>query len=138
MSFIVVHPNNIIVVVFRCCFHNAGQFPQEVQDQFNAMKQELSLTGADTLNWKAFLAATMDKNLVMREDKIKMAFDRFNHSGADHLTLDDFKGMFEGEAQEKEIFDYLDTDHDGKVSFEDFRNAMEEQIDIDGVEAGEA
>ena len=96
------------------------------------MKQELSLTGADTLNWKAFLAATMDKNLVMREDKIKMAFDRFNHSGADHLTLHDFKGMFEGEAQEKEIFDYLDTDYDGKVSFEDFRNAMEEQIDIDG------
>jgi calcium-dependent protein kinase len=96
------------------------------------MTQELSLTGADTLNWKAFLAATMDKNLVMREDKIKMAFDRFKHSEADCLTIQDFNGIFENEAQGKEIFDYLDTDGDGKVSFDDFRNAMEECIDIEG------
>lgn len=110
----------------------AGRFPQEIQEQFNTMKQELSLSGADTLNWKAFLAATMDKNLVMREDKIKLAFDRFKHSDADYLTIDDFKGIFEGESQGKEIFDFLDTNRDGKVSFEDFRNAMEEQIDIEG------
>ena len=74
----------------------------------------------------------MDKNLVMREDKIKLAFDRFKHSDANYLTIDDFKGIFDGESQEKEIFDFLDTNRDGKVSFEDFRNAMEEQIDIEG------
>ena len=107
-----------------------GQFPAEIQQNINTMKEELSLTGNDTLNWKAFLAATLDKNLVMREDKIRVAFDHFKHSDADHLTLSDFASIFEGEAQAKEIFDYLDNDRDGKVSFDDFRNALEECIDI--------
>lgn len=96
------------------------------------MKAELSLTGTDTLNWKAFLANTMDKNLVMREDKIRQAFNHFkNNSDADCLTLQDFIPIFpEGEAQAKEIFNYLDSNGDGKVYFDDFRNAMEECIDV--------
>lgn len=108
-----------------------GELPTEIQENIKSMKEELSLTGNDTLNWKAFLAATMDKNLVMREDKIRLAFDHFNHSdGKDHLTLDDFVVMFEEQAQAAEIFNYLDTDHDGKVSFDDFRGAIEESIDM--------
>jgi calcium-dependent protein kinase len=109
----------------------AGQFPAEIQQNINSMKAELSLTGNDTLNWKAFLTATMDKNLVMREDKIRLAFDHFKHSDGDCLTLEDFIPIFpEGEAQAKEIFNYLDNNGDGKVSFDDFRNAMEECIDV--------
>jgi Ca2+-binding EF-hand superfamily protein len=95
------------------------------------MKEELSLSDTDTLNWKAFLAATMDKNLVIREDKIRFAFDKFKHSDADCLTIQDFAGIFESEGQAKEIFDFLDSNRDGKVSFEDFRTAMEERIDIE-------
>lgn len=107
-----------------------GSFPQEIQDDINALKAELELSDTDTLNWKAFLAATVDKSLVIREDKIKFAFDHFKHSDADHLMLQDFTAIFESEAQAKEIFEFLDSDHDGKVSFEDFRNAMEECIDL--------
>jgi calcium-dependent protein kinase len=117
----------------RCIFlcSRTGQFPAEIQQNINSMRAELSLTGNDTLNWKAFLAATMDKNLVMREDKIRQAFNHFKHSDADCLTLEDFIPIFpEGEAQAKEIFNYLDNDGDGKVSFDDFRNAMEERIDV--------
>jgi Ca2+-binding EF-hand superfamily protein len=112
-----------------CTFSFAGKFPQEIQADINAMKEELSLSDTDTLNWKAFLAATMDKNF--REDKIRFAFDKFKHSDADCLTIQDFAGIFEGEGQAKEIFDFLDSDRDGKVSFEDFRTAMEECIDIE-------
>ena len=34
-----------------------GKFPQEIQADINAMKEELSLSDTDTLKWKAFLAA---------------------------------------------------------------------------------
>jgi Ca2+-binding EF-hand superfamily protein len=111
--------------------YRVGSFPQEIQTDINALKEELRLSDTDTIgNWKAFLAATMDKNLVMREDKIKFAFDQFKHSDTDHLTLDNFAAIFESDTQAKEIFEFLDNDCDGKVSFEDFRNAMEEYIDI--------
>ena len=51
-------------------------------------------------------------------------------TGGSGLTIDDFNGIFDGEAQAKEIFHYLDTEDDGKVSFDDFRKALEECIDI--------
>jgi len=107
-----------------------GSFPQEIQADINTLKEELRLSDTDTFSWKAFLAATMDKNLVIREDKIKFAFDHFKHSDTDYLILEDFVAMFKSEAQAKEIFVFLDNDCDGKVSFEDFRNAMEETIEI--------
>jgi calcium-dependent protein kinase len=95
------------------------------------MKEDLSLSGNDTLNWRAFLAATVDKNLVMREDKIRFAFDHFVHKeNQEYFVPADFAAIFEGEAQGKEIFDFLDTDRDGKVTFNDFRSAVEECIDI--------
>ncbi len=108
-----------------------GNFSKEIQLELSAMKEELALSDSDTLNWKAFLAAAMDKNLVLREDKIKFAFDHFKHSDADYLALDDFKAIFESDGQAAEIFNYLDQDRDGKVSFDDFRCAMEESVDCD-------
>ena len=95
------------------------------------MKEDLSLSGDDTLNWKAFLAATADKHLVMREDKIRFAFDHFIHSeNKDYLTQADFESIFDEDAQGKEVFNFLDINGDGKVLFEDFRAALEECIDI--------
>lgn len=106
-----------------------GKVPSDIQHDINVLKEELSLAGTDTLNWKVFLAATMDKHLVMREDKIKVAFDHFKHSDNDCLTKSDFEEVFKGDGQAHEIFDYLDTDRDGKVSFDDFRGAIEEIVD---------
>lgn len=101
-----------------------GSFPQEIQADINALKEELKLSDTDTLNWKAFLDATMDKNLVLREDKIKFAFDHFKHS-ENYLTLEDFVAIFKSDREAEEIFDFLDSDNDGKISFEDFRDAFE-------------
>lgn len=113
-----------------------GKLPPEIQQEINTVKNDLLLSDHDTLNWKAFLAATADQNLVMREDKIRFAFDHFIHKeNMEYLTCADFAEIFHGEAQGKEIFDFLDTNGDGKVNFDDFRAAMEECIDIEPVEA---
>lgn len=114
---------------------NKGNFSPEILKDINKLKEELSLSDTDTLNWKAFLAATMDKSLVLREDKIRYAFDQFRHSDADYLTLGDFKEIFETEQQAREVFDFLDTDKNGQVSFEDFRTGFEQNIHVDCDEA---
>ena len=118
----------------RICIFSSDleKLPPDIQAKLVAVKEDLSLSDDDTLNWKAFLAATIDKNLVMREDKIRFAFDHFFHSeNKDYLTLADFESIFDGDTQGKELFNFLDTNGDGKVSYDDFRVAMEECIDID-------
>mmetsp|Transcript_16050 Transcript_16050/g.22359 ORF Transcript_16050/g.22359 Transcript_16050/m.22359 type:complete len:82 (+) Transcript_16050:1007-1252(+) len=42
-----------------------------------SLRAELQLCDQSTLIWKEFLAATMDKNLTLREDKVRLAFDHF-------------------------------------------------------------
>ena len=122
--------------LFIFCFLTEN-LPTEIQAELVAMKEGLSLSDDDTLNWRAFLAATVDKNLVMREDKIRYAFDHFVHGeNKDYLTQADFDSIFEGDAQGREVFKFLDTNGDGKVLFEDFRRAMEESIDLENSESG--
>jgi len=73
----------------------------------------------------------------MREDNIRMVFDHFKHGAeADHLKYDDVVEIFGGEAQAQEIMQFLDSDKDGVISFEDFRKAVEESMaeDLDDEE----
>lgn len=83
------------------------------------------------MNWKDFLAGTMDKNLAMREDKIRQAFDHFSHSDDNCLYLADLVDIFGGQAQAEEIMGFIDSDGDNRVTFEDFRAAIAESMDED-------
>ncbi len=115
------------------CTNAKGKLPPEVVTEINSLKEDPQLSDQETLDWKAFLAATVDRNLVMREDKIRFAFDHFqHHEDKEYLTIEDFAEIFCGEVSKgKEIFAYLDTDGDGKVSVDDFRKAIEECACVD-------
>jgi calcium-dependent protein kinase len=114
--------------------NSAGNFPAQVQDDLRALRNKLSLSEDATLNWKDFLAGTIDKTLAMREDNIRMVFNHFKHGAdADHLKYEDVLEIFGGESQAQEIMQFLDSDGDGVISFEDFRKAVEESMaeDVD-------
>lgn len=67
----------------------------------------------------------MDKEIAKREENVKKVFQKLNKPGRTHLTLDDVRDIFGGVEQAKEIFDYLDADGDGKISLQDFKQAVE-------------
>jgi calcium-dependent protein kinase len=108
-----------------------GNYPEQLQEDLTDLREELQLTGEDTLNWKDFLAATMDKSLALREDKIRMAFDHFNKSGGNCLQVSDLVDLFGGESQAREIMGFIDSDGDNQITFEDFRKAIAESMEDD-------
>ena len=109
-----------------------GNFPANVQDDLRALRDKLSLSEDATLNWKDFLSGTIDKTLAMREDNIRMVFNHFKHGAdADHLKYEDVVEIFGGEAQAQEIMQFLDSDGDGVISFEDFKKAVEISLEED-------
>uniref|UniRef100_A0A7S2ESY8 Calmodulin n=1 Tax=Ditylum brightwellii TaxID=49249 RepID=A0A7S2ESY8_9STRA len=100
-----------------------GNFPPELLLDLRQLREDLSLSGEETLLWKDFLAAMMDKSVALREDKIRMAFEHFKRNDSNDLLVSDLFEIF-GEAQAREIFGDADIDGDGRISFEDFRSLM--------------
>ena len=108
-----------------------GNFDDNILHDLRQLRTDLAISGDQKLNWRDFVASTMDRSVALREDNMKMAFDHFSHSSAEYLTIDDLADIFGGKAQALEVMAVLDTDKDGKVSFEDFRHALVESMDED-------
>lgn len=109
-----------------------GTLNQNVIHGVRRLRSDLALGESNKLNWRDFLAMTMDRSLAVREDNIKTAFEHFKHTDADSLTVEDLAEIFGGETkQAQEIVDLLDSNGDGKISFEDFKHALVESINED-------
>lgn len=108
-----------------------GNFKESVLGDLRSLRNSLALSGEAKINWRDFLAMTMDRSLAVREDNIKLAFEHFKHTDADYLTVSDLAEIYGGEGPAREVMEFLDHDGDGKVSFEDFRHALVESMDED-------
>jgi calcium-dependent protein kinase len=106
-----------------------SQISKEFIGELQGLRRDLAISSNEKLNWRDFLAMTMDRNLVVRDDNLKIAFEHFKNTEAEYLTVDDLAQIFGGKAPAQEIIDLLDADGDGKVSFEDFKNALVESMD---------
>lgn len=106
-----------------------GNFSENVLEDLRELRSDLALSGDQELNYRDFVASTMDRSVALRDDNVKRAFQHFGHTGAEYLTVDDLSDIFGGNAQALEVMTVLDTDRDGKVFFEDFKHALLESLD---------
>lgn len=97
-------------------------FPPDLVAKLKATQDELSLSGDEVINWKDFLAAMMDKNLMLKEDKIIMALDRFKEAEDNCLDLSQLVSLLGGEHSTREI---LDIDKVGdRITIQEFKNMI--------------
>mmetsp|Transcript_18465 Transcript_18465/g.36964 ORF Transcript_18465/g.36964 Transcript_18465/m.36964 type:complete len:504 (+) Transcript_18465:28-1539(+) len=105
----------------------SGGFSKDINDEIESMIQDLAVEGHHALDWKEFVSATVDKSVIFKEDKIKMAFDYFDRSHRGSLTVADLKSVLGSEEQAMEIMGQIDVKKDGVISYEEFHNMMEEE-----------
>ena len=108
-----------------------GNFNDQVLHDLREIRRNLEVSDGQQINYKDFVAMTMDRSLALREDNVRMAFEHFRHTEADYLTIQDLADIFGGEGQAQEVMQIIDEDGDGKVSFEDFRHAIAETMEDD-------
>lgn len=111
-----------------CVFLFPETFPKEVADNLKSLQESLNLEGTDEINWKEFLALTMDRSLAIRKDKVQLAFDHFKRSDSRTIQLEDLVTLLGGETHAREIMGFVDIDGDGKITFEEFFAAIKEGI----------
>jgi Ca2+-binding EF-hand superfamily protein len=104
-------------------------FPKEVADNLKSLQESLNLEGTDEINWKEFIALTMDRSLAIRQDKVQLAFDHFKRSDSRNIQLEDLVTLLGGEGQAREIMGFVDADGDGKITFDEFFAAIKEGIE---------
>lgn len=105
-----------------------GDFPANVKEDMMNLRDNVVKSGTERVNWKDFVVQFMDKNIAKREDNIQKVLRRFSKGGKTQLALEDVAHIFT-ENEAREIFDYLDSDGDGKISVEDFQKAVEQSLD---------
>ena len=91
------------------------------------MIEDLAVEGHHSLNWHEFIAATVDKSLIFKEDKIKMAFDYFDRSHRGSITVQDLKSVLGSEEQAVEIMGQVHVGKGGAITYEEFHDMMEEE-----------
>lgn len=104
-------------------------FSQEIITSLQDLRLSLSVEGTDKINWKEFLALTMDKNLAIRQDKVQLAFDHFKRTDSRTIQMDDLVALLGGDGHAHEIMGFIDSDGDGKITFDDFFAAIKESVE---------
>ena len=107
---------------------NTGDYSYELKEKLKNLRKDLSLSGEDRLELKDFIAMMTDKSLLIREDKIRMAFEYFKKSENNALLITDLVRILGGEEQARDIMGAIDTDGDGCISYEEFRQMMTESF----------
>lgn len=81
------------------------------------------------IDYTEFLTAAADKEAVLSEQNLRFAFNMFDADQNGMISKGELKSMFEtsekkDDALWQEIFDEVDTDGDGDISYQEFAATM--------------
>ena len=87
--------------------------------------QRLDLDGSGEISYDEFLSAMIDGKKVLTEDRLEKAFKMFDKDGNGLLSIDEIIEVFGGDATYwKKIIEEVDSNNDGEVDFNEFKQIM--------------
>lgn len=93
---------------------NSDAFSDELKEKLSVLQDDLRVSGEASLDWKDFLTGTMDQSIVLREDKVRSAFESLKKASGSNISISDLNEAFRGEVDvPTEILGEADSDGDG-------------------------
>lgn len=102
-----------------------------MQEDVVRLLQGIDIDGSNSLNYREFLAATMERSIFIREENIRCAFDYFDLDGNSEITLANLVKIFGAEEHAREIMGDVNLSGEGVISYEEFKSMMTE-MPLDG------
>lgn len=93
------------------------------------LMEAADVDGNGTIDYIEFITATMHRHRLERDEHLYKAFKYFDTDNSGYITMDELeKAMTEygmgDEGSIKEIISEVDTDHDGKINYDEFCTMM--------------
>ncbi|GJN15343.1 hypothetical protein PR202_gb02245 [Eleusine coracana subsp. coracana] len=95
------------------------------ESEIRQLMEAADVDGNGTIDYAEFISATMHMNRLEKEDHIYKAFEYFDKDHSGYITVDELEEALKkydmgDEATIKEIIAEVDTDHDGRINYEEF------------------
>ncbi|KAI5058272.1 hypothetical protein GOP47_0026442 [Adiantum capillus-veneris] len=103
----------------------AKQGSKLAEHEVRQLMDAADVDGNGTIDYLEFITATVHMNKMDREDHLYSAFQYFDKDNSGYITMEELEealtkhGMGDPEAI-KDIIAEVDTDHDGKINYEEF------------------
>jgi calcium-dependent protein kinase len=107
-----------------------GDFAKEEVDRIFAL---VDVDNSGEIDFSEFVTATVNRNDLLQDEKLKQAFDLYDKDGSGAISTDELKdvlgvgGQISEEVWEK-IIKEVDENGDGEVSFEEFKTMMRQLL----------
>ena len=96
------------------------------------MIKSIDLDGNGVIDYNEFLACSMNKDKILRNDNLRICFNEFDKDGSGKISIDEISNIFKkGEQDNKEDMEAFkkmikdaDENGDGEISFEEFQDIM--------------
>ncbi|KAI4370119.1 hypothetical protein MLD38_018500 [Melastoma candidum] len=99
------------------------------ESEVKQLMEAADVDGNGTIDYIEFITATMHMNRVEREDHLYKAFEFFDKDKSGYITMEELEHALQqynmgDEKTIKEIIAEVDTDHDGRINYDEFAAMM--------------
>ena len=115
-------------------------FTQEAREEVDAIFNEVDLDGNGEIEFSEWIVASIDKNSLITNEKLELAFNLFDEDGGGTIDAKEVKATLAGfndeskqmTAEENQIWNDLvnevDLDGNGEIDFYEFSHMMRKMI----------
>ncbi|AQK96755.1 Calcium-dependent protein kinase, isoform 2 [Zea mays] len=95
------------------------------ESEIKQLMEAADVDGNGTIDYAEFISATMHLNRLEKEDHILKAFEYFDKDHSGYITVDELEEALKkydmgDDKTIKEIIAEVDTDHDGRINYQEF------------------
>lgn len=99
------------------------------ESQIRQLMEAADVDNSGTIDYEEFITATVHLNKVEKEEHIYEAFRHFDTDNSGYITVEELKAALSDEhdlqpGDVEDIIAEVDTDHDGKINYEEFSAMM--------------
>ncbi|KAL1355758.1 calcium-dependent protein kinase 1 [Arachis hypogaea] len=99
------------------------------ESEVRQLMEAADVDGNGTIDYIEFITATMHMNRMEREDHLYKAFEYFDKDKSGYITMEELESALKkynmgDEKTIKEIIAEVDTDHDGRINYDEFAAMM--------------